>query len=128
MKIVLANGCFDLIHAGHIMHLREARSMGDILIVSLTLDDYVRKGAGRPVNKWEDRAAVLRELRSVNAVIPSRGADEAILEVMPDIFVKGVDYVSGNRISDAAIAACAKVGAEIRYTASPKRSAYLGAP
>lgn len=122
MRIVLANGVFDLLHAGHVRHLREARAMGDLLIVSLTLDENVNKGPGRPLNTWEDRALLLKELRCVGAVIPTHNAVDAIRRIKPSIFVKGIDYVGG-KFSEGVIEACLEVGAEIRYTTTPKMSA-----
>jgi rfaE bifunctional protein nucleotidyltransferase chain/domain len=118
----MANGCFDLLHAGHVAHLRAARAMGDFLIVSLTEDAYVGKGPGRPIYTWEDRAALLRELRCVDVVVQTKNAVDAIRKWSPDIFVKGVDYVNGGWTEDV-IAACKEVGAELRFTSTPKMSA-----
>lgn len=123
MKIVLANGVFDILHSGHIAHLREAQKMGDMLIVALTEDDFVGKGPGRPINTWEDRAQVLRELRCVSGLFPTRNAVEAIEWLRPDIFVKGIDYAGGNAFTEDVRSACERCGTEIRYTTSPKRSA-----
>lgn len=123
MKIVLVNGCFDVLHAGHVAHLKQARAMGDRLIVSLTLDHAVNKGPGRPVNHWGDRAATLRELRSVDGIVPTENAVYAILRVRPDIFVKGIDYAAGDKFTEDIAAACKEVGAELRYTDTPKMSA-----
>ncbi len=81
--IVLANGVFDLLHVGHIEHLREARTFGEILIVCVTLDAFVNKGPDRPVNNFADRCALLRELRCVDAVIGARGLADAIERVRP---------------------------------------------
>lgn len=120
MKLVLANGCFDLLHAGHVSHLKAARSMGDVLIVSLTLDADVNK-PGRPIYPWEERAQILRELRCVDFVVPSSHAIDAILNVRPDIFVKGIDY-KDFRFDDGVYEACRKVGAVIRFTTTPKMS------
>ena len=122
MKVVLANGCFDIIHYGHIMHLREARSMGTRLVVALTADEAVRKGPGRPVNSWPYRAAVLLELRCVSEVLCSKNAVDAIYNVKPDIFVKGIDYAKGDKFTENVEDACAFVGAEIRFTTTPKMS------
>lgn len=122
MKIVLANGCFDILHAGHIEHLREARKMGSMLVVSLTEDAYVNK-PNRPVNTWEDRALMLRELRSVSQVIATKNAVSAILAVRPNIFVKGIDYAGRKKFTEGIEEACANVGAVLRYTRSAKRSA-----
>jgi len=122
MIVILCNGVFDILHAGHLAHLKEARGMGDSLVVSLTLDANVNKGDGRPFNKWADRAALLGELRCVNLVIPARNSVEAILRVKPDIFVKGIDYEGGNRFTEDVAGACRQVGAQLRYTTAPKTS------
>lgn len=122
MKLVLANGCFDVLHAGHIEHLREARRMGDRLVVALTDDDYVRKGPGRPINCWQDRAEVLRELRCVSEVIHSVGAVNSIRMVRPNIFVKGIDYADGRRFTEGVEAACEMYHAKLCFTSAPKRS------
>ena len=123
MKKVLANGCFDVLHDGHLQHLREARAMGDYLIVSLTEDAFVNKGAGRPINHWPERADMLRELRCVDEVITTRSSCAAIREVRPNVFVKGIDYSLGDKFTEDVAAACREVGAELRYTAAPKQSA-----
>lgn len=120
--VVLANGCFDILHVGHVRHLQEARAMGGYLVVSLTKDENVNKGPGRPVNPWLDRADVLRALRPVDQVIETASALQAIYTVRPNIFVKGIDYAGGERLSEDIFAACKEVGAEIRYTTSEKRS------
>ena len=121
--IVLANGCFDILHFGHILHLREARAMGTRLVVSLTVDEAVHKGTGRPLNKWLHRAGVLLELRCVDEVVPTDSAVNAIYEVKPHIFVKGIDYAGGYRFTENIADACQFVGAQIRYTTTPKMSA-----
>lgn len=118
--IVLANGCFDVLHVGHVRHLKEAKSMGKLLVVSLTADENVNK-PGRPIHKWEDRAEVLKSLRCVDVVIKSRGAVEAIQFVKPNIFVKGIDYANGGFTEDVE-SACKEVGCELRFTKSPKLS------
>lgn len=120
MKVVLANGCFDILHPGHVDHLRQARSMGDVLIVSLTSDDHVNK-PGRPIHTWEDRAKVLRELRSVSMVVRTDTAVDAILKIKPDIFVKGIDYANGVFTEDIQ-GACKKTGTFLCFTNTPKRS------
>ena len=119
MKVVLANGCFDIFHVGHVRHLAAARAMGDYLIVSLTLDWAVNKGPGKPINTWEHRAEVLRACRYVDEVRPSLHAVDAILDVRPDVFVKGIDY-NGNPALEADKDACAQVGAELFVTQSAK--------
>ena len=112
VKIVLANGCFDLCHPGHVAHLKAARGLGDTLIVSLTADAAVGKGAGRPVIPWADRAAVLRELRCVDQIISVHSGIEAIRLVRPHIFVKGIEY-AGQNIKEEAT--CKALGVEIVY-------------
>ncbi len=95
-RIVLTNGCFDLLHAGHVAYLRQARALGDRLIVAVNDDASVRrlKGAQRPVTPLEQRMAVLSGLASVDWVV-SFAEDtpaELIADVVPDVLVKGGDY------------------------------------
>lgn len=95
-RIVFTNGCFDILHAGHVRCLTEARAMGDRLVVALNSDDSVRrlKGEGRPVNPLEQRMAVVAALGCVDWVVPF-GDDTPIrlLEALkPDVLVKGGDY------------------------------------
>jgi rfaE bifunctional protein nucleotidyltransferase chain/domain len=118
---VLANGCFDLLHVGHVRHLIAARAMGDRLVVALTVDEAVRKGPGRPIVPWEDRAEMLLSLRCVDEVVPSESAFQAILAVRPRIFVKGIDYADSPALDDDR-EACKTVGAELRLTDTPKNS------
>jgi rfaE bifunctional protein nucleotidyltransferase chain/domain len=96
LRLVFTNGCFDLIHPGHVAYLSEARSLGDRLIVGLNTDAGVRrlKGPERPLVPQEGRAAVLCALRCVDAVVLF-GADtprDLILRIRPQILVKGGDY------------------------------------
>lgn len=114
MRLVLCNGCFDLLHAGHLAHLKEARAMGDSLTVALTLDEFVGK-PNRPIIPWEERAALLLEWRCVDDVVATRNAVEAIYAWKPAVFVKGSDYLL-KRLLSAEIAACEEVGAQIRFT------------
>ena len=95
--------------------------MGDFLIVSLTLDQFVNKGPNRPCFKWDDRASVLRELRSVDCVLPTACAVDAIRQVRPAVFVKGRDYMRGEFTEDIA-GALAEVGAKLHITTTAKRS------
>jgi len=94
VKTVLAHGCFDLLHLGHIRHLKEARELGDRLVVSVTSDKFVNKGPGRPRFTDTERAEALLELRCVDEVKINDGADavEMIKHVKPSIYVKGIDY------------------------------------
>ena len=123
MHKVLANGCFDILHDGHLQHLREARAMGDYLVVALTEDAFVNKGPGRSINHWPERADLLRELRCVDEVITTRSACEAIRAVRPTIFVKGIDYSLGDKFTEDVAGACKEVGCELRFTSAPKQSA-----
>ena len=99
-NIIFTNGCFDIIHRGHIEYLNEAKSLGDILIVGLNSDYSVRilKGEKRPVNKELDRAAVLDNIKSVDYVIifGEETPYELIKKVIPDILVKGSDWTIDN--------------------------------
>ena len=123
MRVVLANGCFDILHSGHVEHLEQAKTFGDFLVVALTLDFAVNKGPGRPIYRWCDRAKVLNALRCVDSVVPSRSAVEAIRSVRPDIFVKGIDYSQGDIWTEDVDAACKEVGARLQFTTTPKKSA-----
>ncbi len=95
-KIVFTNGCFDILHAGHVRYLNEAAGLGDILILGLNSDDSVRrlKGEGRPVNNEKDRAEVLCSLSAVDYVVvfDEDTPHDLIAEIQPDILVKGADY------------------------------------
>lgn len=94
LKTVLAHGCFDLLHLGHIRHLQEARQQGDRLVVSVTSDQYVRKGVGRPVFTATQRVEALKALGCVDEVIVNDAPDAVpvIAQVKPAVFVKGADY------------------------------------
>ncbi|MCX7909301.1 MAG: D-glycero-beta-D-manno-heptose 1-phosphate adenylyltransferase [Ignavibacteria bacterium] len=95
-KIVFTNGCFDIIHIGHINYLNEAKKFGDILIVGLNSDDSVKrlKGQNRPINTQDDRAGILDALKPVDYVVvfDEDTPLELIMEVKPDVLVKGADY------------------------------------
>ena len=95
-RVVFTNGCFDILHAGHVGYLNQARELGDWLIVAVNDDDSVRraKGDGRPVNKLEQRMRVLEGLAAVDWVVPfSEDTPETLLaEIRPDVLVKGGDY------------------------------------
>lgn len=95
-QIVFTNGCFDILHAGHVRYLTTAKSFGDVLIVGLNTDESVRrlKGANRPINNQDDRAEVLLGLKAVDHVIffGEQTAEALIAEVKPNVYVKGGDY------------------------------------
>jgi D-glycero-beta-D-manno-heptose 1-phosphate adenylyltransferase len=95
-RLVVTNGCFDLLHVGHVTYLENARSHGDALLIGVNGDDAVRelKGADRPVNGEQDRAAVLAALESVDGVciFGEAKATRFLTAAQPDIYVKGGDY------------------------------------
>jgi rfaE bifunctional protein nucleotidyltransferase chain/domain len=95
-RLVITNGCFDLLHVGHVTYLETARHQGDALLVGLNGDASVRqlKGPERPVTPEDDRAAVLAALESVNGVciFVERTATRFLAAAQPDIYVKGGDY------------------------------------
>ena len=114
-RVVFTNGCFDLLHPGHVSYLRAARSLGDALVVGLNSDASVRrlKGPARPVVPEKDRAIMLEALESVDAVVLF-GEDTPIRlmrELEPAVYVKGGDY----RIEDLPEAEVAReFGAEVK--------------
>ena len=95
-RLVVTNGCFDLLHLGHVTYLESARRQGDALLVGVNSDDAVRqlKGPDRPVTPEEDRASVLAALESVDAVciFREKAATRFLAAAQPDIYVKGGDY------------------------------------
>ena len=95
-RIVATNGCFDLLHFGHVSYLQQARKLGDLLIVGLNSDASVRqlKGPSRPLAGENHRAAVLAALECVDAVVvfPQKRAHRFLATVQPDVYVKGGDY------------------------------------
>jgi D-glycero-beta-D-manno-heptose 1-phosphate adenylyltransferase len=95
-RLVVTNGCFDLLHLGHVTYLENARNQGDALLLGLNGDSSVRelKGDDRPINSELDRAAVVAALESVSAVciFSERTASRFLAAARPDIYVKGGDY------------------------------------
>ena len=89
---VLALGCFDCLHIGHVKHLQAARALGDELIVALTADPSVKKGPGRPVFSWKERFDHLYALKCVDGVYVVSNWRKAIELIHPDIYVKGIEY------------------------------------
>jgi rfaE bifunctional protein nucleotidyltransferase chain/domain len=116
-KIVFTNGCFDLLHAGHVRYLRKARALGDLLVVGINGDRSVRelKGANRPVTNERDRAEVIAALESVDLVtIFSELRATRLLEaVQPNVYVKGGDYTP-ETLNAEERAVLQKTGADIR--------------
>jgi D-beta-D-heptose 7-phosphate kinase/D-beta-D-heptose 1-phosphate adenosyltransferase len=95
-KIVFTNGCFDILHAGHVKYLEQSKQLGDVLVIGLNSDDSVRrlKGDSRPVNSQTDRATVLSALRAVDFVcyFEEDTPLELIMKLKPHIITKGGDY------------------------------------
>jgi rfaE bifunctional protein nucleotidyltransferase chain/domain len=104
-RLVATGGCFDLLHPGHVTLLRQARALGDALVVCLNSDESVRalKGAGRPILRAVDRARMLTELSSVDAVavFDERSPSALLARIRPDVWVKGGDY-TGKDVPEAA--------------------------
>jgi len=95
-QIVFTNGCFDILHAGHVKYLENARKLGDILIVGINSDDSVKrlKGKSRPINSLDDRSLIIASLSSVDYVVTFEEDTplNLIKSIVPDILVKGGDY------------------------------------
>ena len=95
-RVVFTNGCFDLLHPGHVTYLEAAKAMGDVLVIGLNSDESIRmlKGPTRPVNALADRAHMLAGLRAVDLIVPF--SDETPIKLiealLPDLLVKGGDY------------------------------------
>ncbi len=94
--VVTTNGCFDILHVGHVRYLEKAKSFGDVLIVALNSDKSVKsiKGESRPINNENDRAEILSALRSVDYVVlfDEDSPIDLLLEIKPDVHTKGADY------------------------------------
>ena len=94
--IVTTNGCFDILHVGHVRYLEKTKTFADVLIVALNSDKSVKsiKGDSRPINKEEDRAEVLSALRCVDYVIlfDEDSPIDLLLQIKPDVYTKGADY------------------------------------
>ena len=95
-KLVMTNGCFDILHKGHITYLAKARELGDFLILAINSDSSVRelKGPARPVTNEADRALILSSLVFIDSVVvfDTKRCDGIISEIKPDIYAKGADY------------------------------------
>ena len=116
-RLVVTNGCFDLLHLGHVRYLEAARALGDALAIGVNGDASVRslKGEGRPLNNERDRAEVLAALRAVDyvAVFPEVRATRFLEQVRPAVYVKGGDY-KPETLNPEEREVLAKIGAEIR--------------
>jgi glycerol-3-phosphate cytidylyltransferase len=124
--VVATNGCFDLLHVGHVRFLQEAKKRGDLLIVGVNGDRSVRelKGEGRPVNGEVDRAEVVAGLGCVDAVVifPEKRATEFLRAVRPEVYVKGGDY-QADQLDKDEVVAVKEGGGEVQVLAlTPGRS------
>ncbi|MDQ1290188.1 MAG: hypothetical protein QG622_3754 [Actinomycetota bacterium] len=99
VRVVLSQGCFDLVHLGHVRHFRQARALGDLLVVAVTEDRFVAKGPGRPLFTQAERLEALAELECVDFVVPNPTATALpVLEVLrPDVYVRGAEYEAEKR-------------------------------
>ena len=120
-SIVLANGCFDLLHVGHIRYLQAARQLGDRLVVGLNADDSVRqlKGDGRPLMPAAERAEILAALTAVDAVVvfPEPDVRALVRALRPDIHAKGTDYTAENVPERDTVIEC---GGRVEIVGDPK--------
>ena len=116
-KLVFTNGCFDLLHVGHVRYLQAARALGDALLVAINGDESVRalKGDGRPLNRAADRAEVIAALEGVDRVVifPDVRATTLLEMVRPAIYVKGGDYTESTLHAEER-AALERIGTEVR--------------
>ncbi len=120
-RVTLANGCFDLLHVGHVRYLHAARELGGKLIVAVNSDASVRalKGEGRPVMPAEERAEILASLADVDAVVvfPEEDVRAIIREVRPDFHAKGTDYTAESVPERDVVEAC---GGRVVIVGDPK--------
>jgi rfaE bifunctional protein nucleotidyltransferase chain/domain len=120
-RVTLANGCFDLLHVGHVRYLHAARDLGGKLVVAVNSDDSVRglKGEGRPLMPAEERAEILSALADVDAVVifPERDVRAIIREIRPDFQAKGTDYTAESVPEREEVEAC---GGRVAIVGDPK--------
>ena len=120
-KVTLANGCFDLLHVGHVRYLHAAKQLGGRLVVGVNSDESVRqlKGNGRPLMPAEERAEILAALTDVDAVVIFREPDVRALvrEIRPDFHAKGTDYSADSVPERDAVLEC---GGKVRIVGDPK--------
>ena len=126
-QIVLTNGCFDLLHVGHIRYLRGAKALGGKLVVALNSDESVRriKGEGRPLMPEGERAEILAALADVDAIVLFSEPDVRALihEIRPDVQAKGTDYTPENVPERDAVLAC---GGRVEIVGDPKEHSTSG--
>ena len=120
-RITLANGCFDLLHVGHVRYLRAARQLGGRLVVAVNSDDSARalKGEGRPLMPAEERAEILAALADIDAVVifPEHDVRAIIREIRPDFHAKGTDYTAESVPERDEVEAC---GGRVVIVGDPK--------
>ena len=120
-RVVLANGCFDILHVGHVRYLRDARSYGDLLVVALNDDASVRqlKGPGRPILTLDERVALVSALECVDYVVTFGEPDVStiIAALQPDVHAKGTDYTEETVPERDQVA---RHGGEVRIAGDPK--------
>jgi rfaE bifunctional protein nucleotidyltransferase chain/domain len=120
-KITLANGCFDLLHVGHVRYLHAAKELGGRLVVAINSDDSVRvlKGEGRPLMPAAERAEILSAMSDVDAVVifPEPDVRALIREIHPDIHAKGTDYTVESVPERDEVIAC---GGRVEIVGDPK--------
>jgi rfaE bifunctional protein nucleotidyltransferase chain/domain len=123
-RVVLANGCFDLLHVGHVRYLAAARALGDALVVGINSDASVArlKGAGRPVMAARERAEILGALAAVDLVVlfEEDSADALVARVRPDVHAKGTDYTEDTVPERDAVRAA---GGRVAIAGDPKSHA-----
>lgn len=120
-KITLANGCFDLLHVGHVRYLHAAKQLGRRLVVAINSDESVRalKGDGRPLMPAEERAEILAALSDVDAVVifPEPDVRALVREIRPDIHAKGTDYTADTVPERNTVIEC---GGRVEIVGDPK--------
>ena len=120
-RITLTNGCFDVLHVGHVRYLHAARELGGKVVVAVNSDASARalKGEGRPVMPAEERAEILAALADVDAVVifPEQDVRALIREIRPDFHAKGTDYTAENVPERDAVEAC---GGRVIIVGDPK--------
>lgn len=120
-KIILTNGCFDVLHVGHIRYLAGAKELGGFLVVGINSDEQVRKlkGENRPIQNEKERAEIVASIRGVGAVtiFPEPHVEELIRALRPDVHAKGTDYTEENVPERETVVAC---GGRVAIVGDPK--------
>lgn len=126
-KVVMANGCFDLLHGGHISYLQDSRERGDVLLVAMNSDSSMRglKGPSRPIMTQQERSALVEAVRVVDRVVifDEPSVDDLLREIRPDVHAKGTDY-SAESVPERETAL--SLGIEIAICGPPKENASRG--